>query len=181
MVDPELPCLLVGACKGQPVLYPVVGKEGGVKINSHIPFFGKGHPLCKMLRPDFISVHKLPFLKDGIAGMEIQLLFARHQPKRLIHVLHQFFGGSCFPGIIPRGLYAAGQGSVMVKANHIIPLPAVKGNRDLLQPGDGLIRVHSYFCIPFLCGLISFSLIHHFTLLLSVFGNLLSYDPFSVL
>jgi len=37
---------------------------------------GKLCPFLEMFRLNLISVHKLPVLKNGIAGMEIQLLFA---------------------------------------------------------------------------------------------------------
>ncbi len=139
-----------------------MGKEGGVKVNSHVSLFGKFHPLRKMLRLQRIAVRIPALLKDSVARMEIQLFLSRHQPKRLIHILHQLLRRPGPSRIIAGCLDSPGQGPVMVKAGHVIPLPAVERHGSLHAFSDGRLYVHAVGGVNLFCGFKSCHLIFSF-------------------
>lgn len=78
-----------------------------------------------MARLDLVAVGELAVFKYGIACVKIELLFARHEARRKVEVLHQLFGRACLAGIVAGGLYSAGESLLRVEARNIVALPAV--------------------------------------------------------
>ena len=103
-----------------------MGKEGGIKIDPHASLLCKLHPLCEMPGYKLIAVRMLSLLKNGIACVQVQLLFSRHQSKGLVHVLHQLLRCLRPSRIIAGCLDSSGEGTVVVKSGHVISLPAVE-------------------------------------------------------
>ena len=83
--------------------------------------------------------------------MQVQLLFAGHQRERLIDVRHQLLGRGGLAGIVAGGLDAAGQRLAAVKAGHIVALPAVDGNGDVLQRIKRLFDIHAKRGVHLFC------------------------------
>ena len=108
VIDPEFPDSLIGTAQSKAVLHLIMREKGRIEVDSHVSLLCKLHPLLKMSGLQLIPVHKFAFLKNSIAGMEIQLFPAGHQAQRLIHILHQFFRRSCLSRIVSGCLDSAG-------------------------------------------------------------------------
>ena len=78
-----------------------------------------------MARLDLVAVGEIAVFKYGIACVKIELLFAGHEARRKVEVLHQLFGRACLAGIVAGGLYSAGESLLRVEARNIVALPAV--------------------------------------------------------
>ena len=120
-----------------------MGEESRVKIKSHSSLFRKVHPSLKMLRLKLVTVCKFTVLKHCIACMYIDFFLSRHQAHSPIHICKQLLGIPCLSRIISCRLNAAGQGAVMVKPHHVVPLPAVQGNRNFHTCFNGRICIHT--------------------------------------
>ena len=150
--NPEFPGLRVRRGQRQRIAFRM-GKERRVEIASQAAFPAEFDPLPEVLRLQFVPVRPFAVFKNRVAGMQVHLRRARNQAEHLVQVVHQFLRGPGPARIVPRGLDPARQrfGRIRVKAAHVVPLPAVQGNRDILQDPDGRLRVHSRFRVPFPC------------------------------
>ena len=156
MVDPEAPGLPVGGGQGQRVALGV-GEKGGVEVAAQPPRLAEIHPGSEMLRLQLVPVGPLAVLKNGVAGVEVQLLHPGAQLEHQVQVGHQFLRCPGPAGVVPRGLDAAGKRGVGVgvEAPHIVPLPAVQGHGDGFQPLNSGIGVYAESGILGLCFLIT--------------------------
>ena len=156
VVDPEPAGFLTGAGQGQRVAFGV-GEEGRVKVAAQPPIPAEVHPFLKVLRLQPVPVGPLTVLKDGVAGMKIQLFPAGAELQNLIQIRHQLLGVSRPPGVVAGGLDAAGKGlsGVGVKAPDVVPLPAVQGNGDGFQRFHGFVHIDADVLIAFFCFLVS--------------------------
>ena len=83
-----------------------------------------------MLRGDLVP---LDFLAAGfqVDGVQAEAVFAGDETERLGGVGAEFVGRTRPAGIIARGDNAAGKFADPLEARHVVPLPALHGNRDL--------------------------------------------------
>ncbi len=111
-------------------------KAGRVEIEAELTLFRPAHPVSEVLRFNFIAIHR--FVAFKIDGVQVEAFRAGDQPQRQIHVGAQFVGVARASRIVAGGLNAAGQRALRVfKAAHVVALPAVHGNRNLIQLGYG--------------------------------------------
>ena len=172
MIDPELSGLLIRAGQCQAILYLIAGEEGGVKVNTHISLLREIHPFLEVLRLQLVTIHILTGLKDCIACMQIQFLLSGHQAQRLIHISHQLLRCLSLSGIVAGGLDTAGQRAVMIETDHIVTLPAMKGNGRFHTGFHCCLHVHSVGSVNLFCGFKSchvfFSFLIKFLLMLFI-------------
>ena len=85
--------------------------------------------------------------------MEVDLFGAGAEGQYLVHICHQFLRGAGTAGVVAGGLDAAGQGlgGVGIKAPDIISLPAVQGDGDSFQSGNGGFGVHANGSVAGFC------------------------------
>ena len=92
-----------------------------------------------------------------IGGMEVDLVLAGDQRKRLVHIGAQLVRRACRTGIITRGLDAAGEFAVAEeKALHVVALPAVHGDFDVRETAQGLLGVDAEGGVSFFRCVIAF-------------------------
>ena len=137
-----------------------MGEKRRVKIDSHVSFFCILDPFAKMPRFQCIAVCEFAILKNRIACMQIDLVFAGNQRKRLVHIVHQFLRCPRLARIFAGCLNAARQRSVMVEARHIVSLPAMHGNCDVFQFFNRCVRVHADRSVLLFCRFISLFYCH---------------------
>ena len=146
VVNPEAAGLLIGGGQGEGVALGV-GEEGGVEVAAQAPRPAEVHPLLEVLGLQPVPVHPAAVfvVKDGVAGVEIELLHAGAQLEDQVDVGHQFLGSAGPAGVVAGGLDAAGEGlgGVGVKAADVVALPAVEGDGSLHQALHGLLGVHT--------------------------------------
>ena len=142
MTNPKRADVLVRGGERQAVFYVFVGEAGGIEVNAvQLQFFGKGYPRRKVAREIGVPVDFSGIVsQQGIAGMQIQPLFAGHQGKGLSDVGHQLLGGAGTSGIVARGLNPTRRTSAAVKADHVIALPAVNADGNPFQGVERLFR-----------------------------------------
>ena len=86
-----------------------------------------------MLGQEFIARNRLA-AGLGVDGVQIETMSAGNQAIDHVQVAAQFAGVAGFAGIVARGGDAAAQLALgVVKATHVIPLPAVQGDGDLRE------------------------------------------------
>ena len=83
--------------------------------------------------------------------MDIQLLFAGAEGHGFVHIREKLLGIARLAGVISRRLNAARQRSVMVKADNVIALPAVQGNRHALELFHSGFNVNAELAVYFFC------------------------------
>ena len=85
-----------------------------------------------MFRRDLVP---LDFLAAGfqVNGVQAEAVLAGDETERLGGVGAEFVGRARPAGIIARGHDAAGKFAAPLEAGHVVALPALHGNRDLLQ------------------------------------------------
>ena len=130
-----------------------MGEEGRIEVTAQASFLAEVHPFFEMFGFQLVPVCPAAILKDGIGCMKIHFLGARAQLQYHVQVSHQFLGGSGTARIVAGGLDAAGEGlgGVGVEAPDIVSLPAVQGNGDVLQFGDGSIGINAEGCVSGFC------------------------------
>ena len=130
-----------------------MGKERRVEVRAEAVLFAEVDPRCKMLRLQLIAVDPLVLGKNSIAGVEIQLLRAGAQLQHLLDIRHQLLRGPRAAGIAAGGLDTAGEGlrGVGVETAHIIPLPAVQGQRHSFQLCKRRFGIHTEGGVFFFC------------------------------
>ena len=85
-----------------------------------------------MLRFDGVSFDPSSGFK--VNGVQVEAMVARDEVISLVQVLPQFSGRSGLAGIITRGHDAATEAALRIfKAAYIVPLPAVKADRNRRQ------------------------------------------------
>ena len=96
-----------------------------------------------MLRFQLIPIHPLAVLKNGIAGVKIQLLGAGAELQHHVQIGHQLLRGSGPARIVGGGLDASGEGlgGVGIETTNVVALPAVQRNGNILQLCDGGIGI----------------------------------------
>ena len=153
MVDPEPAGFLVGRTEGQGIAFGM-GEKGGVKIAAQPPLTAKVHPRLKMPGLQFVPVGPCSIFKYGVAGVKIQLFRGGAELQDLVDILHQLLWVPRPAGVISGSLNTVGKWGVRVgvKALHIVPLPAVQGNRDGFELFNCRIGVNAdggvfFFCI----------------------------------
>ena len=170
VIDPELS--YVPNLAGQSAVGCLgVGKTGWIKINSHTSLPGVFHPFFKVLRLNLVPVNLLAFLKNGVAGVEVDPVFSGNQFQGLVHVRHQFLWCPGSSRVIPCGLNSSWQSPCPVKSHHVVSLPAVHGNRNPLQGLQGLVRIHSHGLVHFSCRFIPLFYCHLSFSSLSLFSQ----------
>ena len=121
-----------------------MAEEGGIEIKAKAALFRVVHPRLEMLRPEFIPLRPVFLRHDGVAGVQIQPFLARNQAAGLVKIGGQLFEGAGLAGIVSGGLNAAGKGfSGVFQPGHVIPLPAMNRDRNLLQSGNSGIGVYA--------------------------------------
>ena len=108
-----------------------------------------------MARLDLVAVGELAVFKYGIACVKIELLFAGHEARRKVEVLHQLFGRARLAGIVAGGLYSAGESLLRVEARNIVALPAVNRNSCAAKRFYSFFCVHAERCIYLSCAFVS--------------------------
>ena len=83
-----------------------MGEEGGVEVNADASCLGKIDPFFEVLGLYCVPV-RLFAVEYGIAGVQIELLFAGYQLECLIDISHKLVGRPCLAGVIAGGLNAA--------------------------------------------------------------------------
>ena len=126
-------------------------EECGIEIYAHAMCLCKICPLFEVLRLELVSVGKFAVFKNGIAGMNIQLLLAGAEGHSLFHIGEQLIGSARLAGVVARGLNTAGERSVMVEARHIVALPTVQGNRHAFKSFHSGFDIHAALAIHFFC------------------------------
>ena len=133
-----------------------MGEEGRVEVAAQSALLAEINPLLEVLGFQLIPIHPTAILlvEDGIAGVEIHLHLTGDQGDHLVDIGHQFFVCTGPAGIVTGGLDTAGEGlvGIGVKTANIITLPAMQGNRNLLQLfhcGIGVDTQGSIFCFCF--------------------------------
>ena len=155
VLHPELTNLFVGRGQGQRIAHGM-GEEGRVEVAAQSALLAEINPLLEVLGFQLIPIHPTAILlvEDGIAGVEIHLHLTGDQGDHLVDIGHQFFVCTGPAGRGTGGLDTAGEGlvGIGVKTANIITLPAMQGNRNLLQLfhcGIGVDTQGSIFCFCF--------------------------------
>ena len=130
-------------------------EERRVKVDAKAALFGIGDPAGKMLRLNGVAVGELTGFENGVACVQIELLFARRQAQDLIEVRHELFGRGGLAGVVAGGLDAAGEGLLRVKADDIVALPAVNGDGHVFQCFQHGFGIDAERGVAFLCKCIS--------------------------
>ena len=152
VVNPEAPRGLIGRAQRQRVAFGM-GEKRRIEVRTEAVLFAKFRPRRKVLRLQPVPVGPLAVLKNGIAGVKIQLLCAGAELQDFLDVCHQLLRRSRAAGIIAGGLDAARErlGRVGVKAAHVVALPAVQGNRRGFQLFQRRFDIDFQGFICFLC------------------------------
>ena len=106
MAHPEHADFLIGIGKRERIRRQLMGEEGGVEINPQIILLRKIDPRVKMAGFELIPVH-LFAAGHGIAGVQIDALFAGDEADGLFEIHHELFGGTGLAGIVAGGLNAS--------------------------------------------------------------------------
>ena len=75
---------LVGGGECQIVLYHRMREERRVEVEPDAAFFREVDPLSEVLRLYFVASREFAVLKDGVAGVEVEALFAGDKGERLV-------------------------------------------------------------------------------------------------
>ena len=108
MLHPESSGALVGTGQGLGVAFGM-GEKGRVEVTAHATRLAKFHPFGKMLGLELVAIDPTAvfLIKNGIAGVKIELYRAGHERDDLINILHQLRGSGCLARVIARGLNTA--------------------------------------------------------------------------
>src|SRR4051812_36824274 len=88
---------------------------------------------------DFFSI------RLGIESVETQAVFAGKKTENHFQILAQFLGGARLVGIVSRGLNpSTSEAGAAFKTTDIVALPAVKTDRNALEPGHGLLGLDAH-------------------------------------
>ena len=103
------------------VFYHRMWKNVGLKSRPIPLSFAKSTHFWKCFGSSLSrSANSRAVLENRIARMHIDLFLTRHQAHRLVHVLKQFFRGSCFSRIISCRLDPSGQRTIVIKSDHVV-------------------------------------------------------------
>ena len=159
MAYPEVADVLVGGGEGQPIPDVPVREAGGVEVDAiHAQLFGERYPRREMLRAVGVPIDETCVIaQKGIAGVQVESLFAGHQEECRADVGHQLLGGAGAPGVISRGLNTARCASAAVKSDYVVALPAVDADGDVSERFQCCFRVNAecgelFLCIIKACG-----------------------------
>ena len=132
---------LLGWERGQRVRRKGGGEERGVEVDAEVILLGKVDPVVKMAALQGVAVDRLA-VQDRVAGVEVDALFARDEGDGFRKVLHELLRRAGSARVVARGLDAAGEGLAgVLKAEHVVALPAVDGDGLLREAVDGRLRV----------------------------------------
>ncbi len=108
-----------------------------------------------MCRFYLISVHELT-AKVTVDFVQIQSVGAGNITCSFQDVLTQFFHIASLAGVVSRSLYTARQRTLRLKASHIVCLPAVQGEGNLLQSIHCFFYIYADGSVTFFCHFIGF-------------------------
>ena len=108
-------------------------KKRRVEVQGN-PLVGRPiHPAPEMLGADFVPLD-LPAAVFEINRVQAEAVFAGNEVHRPGGVGAEFLGRSRPAGVIARGHDAAvGQSADALEPRHVVPLPALNGNRDFFE------------------------------------------------
>ena len=149
MLNPEFAHIFVGRRKREVIFYHSVREKRGVKINTHISFFRKLHPFFKMLGFKLVSVGKFAVLKNRVASVKIEFLFARNKAHCFVNIRRKFVKSARFAGIVSRCLNTARKALFCVKSRNVVALPAVHRHGYVFKRVYCFLRVDTVIFINF--------------------------------
>ena len=84
------------------------------------------------------------FVAEFAVGLvQIQAKAAAQQRCHLVDVLSQFVYVAGLSGVVAGGLYATRGSLIALEAYHVVGLPAVQGDRSLLQSFDSFVGINA--------------------------------------
>jgi len=125
VLDPEIPDALVRAGQREAALRLRVGEVGRVEVEAQALSHGPVQPVAELLQRVRVPIHRAAAL-FGVAGVQVELLPAGDELKRLVDVGAQL---PCVPraaGEVSGGGDAARRAAALaLAARHVVALPAV--------------------------------------------------------
>ena len=142
--DPVLAHPGVRVGEGEAVVGQRVGEVGGVEVQAQRALLAPVDPALELGGGVGVALHFLA-AKIGVAGVEVEPVFAGDEREGLVEVCPEFVQRAGFAGVVAGGLdAAAGQALCgMFGAAHIVALPAVQGYGDGRQFLEGGFGIHA--------------------------------------
>ena len=124
-------------------------KACGIEVQADTEGPGPCDPVAEMARLNFIAIHFLT-AELAVTRVQIEPVRAGNERECFRRVGAQLIRRAGFAGIIPRGHDAAGERPIeILKAAHVITLPAVQRDRDFGKRLEDFFGVHAVGGIAF--------------------------------
>ena len=143
MLNPELPGVGIETGQREITVHFGVREKCGIKVQAEFGFLGPVQPAAEFVDGVGIPVDLLAIL-FGITGVKIQLGSAGNHGAGKIDVGPQLLGIAGAAGIVAGGGNATGQGADAVKADNVVPLPAVHGYGNGISLFHGGVYIHAH-------------------------------------
>ena len=152
MLNPEITDFLVWVCQCE-VATLRVRERGGVEVELQVMLLSPLHPTLEVLYANLVTVNKLA-AELTVGLVEVQTIGTSQEGLHFLDVLAQLVDVACLARIVACCLDTTRGSYVALEAYYVVSLPAVQGDRSLLQGLDGLICVHTKSGIALLSNLV---------------------------
>ncbi len=155
VVHPKLADGGVGVRQGETVSRIRMAEAGRVEIDAPVFLLRPINPRRKIIGGQLVAFGlRIPV--RYVTGVEIDTQGTRNQTSNEIQVFPKLFGGSGFAGVIPGRQATATRPGVcgFFESPHIISLPAMQGNGNLIEGTDGIFGLDTCCGKTLLGGLI---------------------------
>gem|GEM_PF-4449009 len=152
MLDPELARSRIGMGQRATVIGQRMGEERRIEIQPEAAGFAPVDPALKMGEGERIAFDFAAAGEVGVTGVEIETVPSGNQRQGLVEIAPQFVEGAGLARIISRRLDSAAcqLGAGMLEPAHVVPLPAMQGDRDTPEPLQSGLGVHGLSGVYFL-------------------------------